>query len=150
MNYSKGIYSNKDWLKKRYVDKEMSLREIAKICKSDFKTIDYWVKKFNFKKHSVGGRKGNKSANWKGGKTQTYGYIAIKINGKYLVEHRIVAATVMKRGLRKGEVVHHIDRVRDNNNPNNLYVFKSQAEHKAYHQALRYGHAKSLKSNLIE
>ena len=150
MNYSKGIYSNKDWLEERYVNKEMSLREIANICRSDFKTIDYWVKKFNFKKHPVGDRLGDKSANWKGGKTKTYGYIAVKINGKYIAEHRIVAATVMKRGLRKGEVVHHIDRNRKNNKPNNLYVFKSQSEHKAYHQALKYGYAKSLKSNLIE
>ena len=46
-----------------------------------------------------------------------------KINGRYIAEHRIVAATIMKRGLRKGEVVHHIDIDNTNNNPSNLRVF---------------------------
>jgi len=150
MNYSKGIYSNKKWLEKRYVDKKMSLREIASICNVDFKTIDWWVKKFGFKKHPVGDRKGKMSANWKGGKSKSYGYTTVRINGRIFCEHRIIAATVLKRGLRKGEVVHHIDLNRKNNKPGNLYIFSSQKKHKAYHQALKYGYAKSLKSNLIE
>ena len=148
MNYSKGIYSNKDWLEEKYILKEMSLREISKICKTDFKTIDYWVKKFGFKKHLVGDRKGSKCNKWKGGTTKSYGYKVVTINGRYFPEHRIVAATVMKRGLRKGEVVHHIDINPLNNDPKNLYVFPSQKEHKAYHQALKYGYAKPIKSNL--
>ena len=56
----------------------------------------------------------------------------------------------MKRGLRKGEVVHHIDINPLNNNSKNLYVFPSQKEHKAYHQELKYGYAKPIKSNLFK
>lgn len=149
MNYSKGIYAKKEWLEEQYITKSLSLREIAKICNTNHKTIDYWIKKFGFVKHPVGDRPGNKSANWKTGIIKTYGYIAVKINGHYIPQHRIVAATILKRGLRKGEVVHHIDRDRKNNKPENLYVFKTQAEHKAYHQALKYGYAKEIKSNLI-
>ena len=149
MNYSKGIYSNIDWLTERYVTKQMSLREIADICKTDFKTIHYWVRKFNLPRQPVGDRPGIKCNKWKGGKTKSYGYNLVTINGRYFPEHRIIAATIMKRGLRKGEVIHHIDRNRKNNNPENLYVFPSQKAHMAYHQALKYGYAIPLKSNLI-
>ena len=74
MNYSKGIYSNKEWLSKRYVNKKMSLREIAVICKSDFKTIYYWVRKFDLPRQPVGDRSGDKCKKWKGGKSKSYGY----------------------------------------------------------------------------
>ncbi len=150
MNYSKGIYSDRGWLTRYYVKRKMSLREIAKICKVDFKTIHYWVRHFDLPRQPVGDRKGKKSGRWKGGRTKIHGYAARKINGRYIAEHRIIAATVMKRGLRKGEIVHHIDINPLNNKPNNLYIFPSQKEHKAYHQAFKYGYAKLLKSNLQE
>lgn len=48
-------------------------------------------------------------------------------------EHRIVAEQMLGRKLLKGEVVHHIDGNKLNNNPDNLMVFKSQKEHAAWH-----------------
>lgn len=48
--------------------------------------------------------------------------------------HRIVAEQILGRPLMKGEVVHHIDGDKRNNDPSNLMVFKSQAEHAKYHQ----------------
>jgi hypothetical protein len=148
MNYSKGIYSHKEWLKEQYTKKRKSLREIAEMCDVDFKTIHYWVRLHELPRQPVGDRPGNRCNKWKGGKTKSYGYVLRTINGRYFPEHRIVAATVLKRGLRKGEVIHHIDIHPLNNKPSNLYVFPSQKEHKAYHQALKYGYAKPLKSNL--
>jgi len=148
MNYSKGIYSNRSWLKEQYVSKKKSLREIARTCGVDVKTIHYWVCKLGLPRQPVGDRPGARSGRWKGGMTKSYGYVVRNINGRYFPEHRIVAATVLKRRLRKGEVVHHIDINPSNNNPKNLYVFPSQKEHKAYHQALKYGYAKCLMSNL--
>ncbi|WP_071131351.1 HNH endonuclease signature motif containing protein [Enterococcus timonensis] len=44
-------------------------------------------------------------------------------------EHRVVAEEMIGRPLRAGEVVHHIDHNRRNNNPENLMVFPSQADH---------------------
>lgn len=48
--------------------------------------------------------------------------------------HRIVAAEKLGRPLRKGEVVHHKDEVIRNNDPDNLEVFASQAEHARHHK----------------
>lgn len=148
MNYSKGVYAKRLWLEHEYVIKRKSLREIAEMCKVDFKTIHYWVRAYNLPRQPIGDRPGERCKKWKGGKTKIHGYAARKINGHYIAEHRIVAATVLKRGLRKGEVIHHIDINPLNNEPSNLYVFNSQKEHKAYHQALKYGKAKPLQSNL--
>ena len=48
-------------------------------------------------------------------------------------EHRLVAEEKLGRKLRMGEVVHHIDRNKRNNAPENLEVFKSQADHVKWH-----------------
>lgn len=49
-------------------------------------------------------------------------------------EHRSVAEQILKRPLRKGEVVHHINRDKKDNRPENLMVFESQAEHARWHK----------------
>ena len=48
--------------------------------------------------------------------------------------HRIVAEQKIGRPLRKGEVVHHIDGNKHNNEPENLMVFRSQADHARWHK----------------
>ena len=151
MRSSKGIYSSREWLHEHYVVQRLSLRTIAGLCQVDFKTIHYWVRQFDLPRHAIGSSdmRGSSHPRWNGGKTRSSSYIVRLIHGKvYIGEHRIVAATVLKRALRKGEVVHHINLIPSDNRPENLYVFSSQSEHKAYHQALKYGHAKPLKSNL--
>jgi len=149
---SEGIKS-KEWLFDEYIIKNGSLNKIAKLIGQDRKTIHRWLIKYNIPRHPIGDHnKGKYSVHWKGGKTKSNGYIFRVRNGKYYPEHRIVAATILKRGLKKDEVIHHIDKNRINNKPENLYVFPSQKEHKAYHQALKYGYANTpiLKSNLIK
>lgn len=63
-----------------------------------------------------------------------------KIYGRHA--HRVIAELMLGRPLKKGEVVHHIDENRDNNDPNNLMIFESQAAHAAWHAAIRGGDAK--------
>jgi hypothetical protein len=53
-----------------------------------------------------------------------------KLNGRH--EHRVIAEQKLGRRLRRGEVVHHIDGDRFNNDPANLEVM-TQAEHMREH-----------------
>lgn len=58
-----------------------------------------------------------KSDNWKG----------------WVYEHRVVAEEILGRPLREGEVVHHLDCDRTNNDPSNLIVLASKADHVKLH-----------------
>ena len=48
--------------------------------------------------------------------------------------HRVVAEQMLGRALLPGEVVHHVDGNKRNNDPKNLIVFPSQAEHARWHK----------------
>jgi len=72
------------------------------------------------------------------------GYILIKEpNHKYstpkkgwIKEHRAVTENFIKRCLKKGECVHHIDLDKTNNKIENLMVFKSHKKHSSFHNKL--------------
>lgn len=49
-------------------------------------------------------------------------------------QHMIAAEQMLGRKLKPEEVVHHNDRNRKNNSFDNLIVFKTIADHTAYHQ----------------
>lgn len=56
----------------------------------------------------------------------------VRIGLRY--EHRAVAAAALGRALYPGEVVHHEDQDRDNNNRGNLIVFPSEEVHLSHHK----------------
>jgi hypothetical protein len=78
---------------------------------------------------------------WKGGRVvASNGYVLIRVDVDhhladvrgYAYEHRLVAEIVLGRRLRRGEVVHHRDGDKANNNPENLEVL-TRAQHGAEH-----------------
>lgn len=52
--------------------------------------------------------------------------------------HRVAAEKKLGRALQQGEVVHHIDGDKRNNDPENLVIFRSQSEHAQHHASLNW------------
>lgn len=96
---------------------------------------------------------GSKAPGWKGGiQHHTSGYILIYSpkhpfcnKQKYVFEHRLIAEKHISRYLKRNEIVHHINEIKDDNRPKNLYIM-TITEHKHFHQ-LKI--KPILKSNLI-
>ena len=55
-------------------------------------------------------------------------------NRPFVREHVLVAEKKLGRKLKCGEVVHHIDANKKNNDESNLIVFASNADHSAFHK----------------
>jgi hypothetical protein len=74
---------------------------------------------------------------WRGGRTiDKHGYVLVKANDHphanrtgYVREHRLVMERVLGRYLDPKEVVDHIDGNTSNNDPANLRLFASNADH---------------------
>jgi HNH endonuclease len=56
-------------------------------------------------------------------------YPRVWVDGRSVAAHRLIAATVLKRDLNPGEVVHHINGDKTDNRPENLRVLPSQRHH---------------------
>ena len=55
----------------------------------------------------------------------------------WIQEHRAVVEDFIKRRLKKGECVHHIDENKQNNKIDNLMIFKSHSKHSKFHTKVR-------------
>ena len=64
--------------------------------------------------------------------------VYLKRDGRHV--HREVAVNVLGRPLEPGEVVHHEDRNKHNNDPHNLIVFISQEHHARHHKLGHVNH----------
>ncbi|KZE04146.1 hypothetical protein B4117_4316 [Bacillus mycoides] len=89
---------------------------------------------------------GNRSRFWKGGSCiTTCGYRLTRVDDHpnrdkddYVLEHRLVMETLLGRYLRSEEVVHHRDRDRLNNSPDNLFLFPCKKSHTCFHNYQNY------------
>ncbi|MCP6727468.1 MAG: HNH endonuclease [Patescibacteria group bacterium] len=55
----------------------------------------------------------------------------------WILEHRSVMEDFLKRKLKKGECVHHIDMNKKNNKIENLMLFKSHDDHMKFHTKIK-------------
>lgn len=80
-----------------------------------------------------------KRNSWKGGRiVHPRGYVYIRINGKYVPEHRIVMEEHLGRKLEPSEVPHHINGNKSDNSIKNLVVLKNNSENiKEHHKTVR-------------
>ncbi|MDA2921712.1 NUMOD3 domain-containing DNA-binding protein [Patescibacteria group bacterium AH-259-L07] len=96
---------------------------------------------------------GVENPRWRDGKYKNNGYRYFRmpehpfINIKgYIAEHRYMAECLLGRFLEKIEVIHHIDENKENNLPENLYLFSSESGHRRHHNLKN---KLQLTSNLI-
>lgn len=115
---------------------QMQQHKAAELLGVDRTTIGRWCKRFGIATQKTGPRPGELHPGWSGGMRIVKGYRYIycpnhpnTTKQKYVAEHRLVMESVLGRYLEKHEVVHHIDGNPLNNNPSNLVVFGSNADH---------------------
>ena len=136
---------------KRY-KKQFCSRE----CKHEWnKTVDgpWKGKKMPFIKRPNRDVSGSKNPRWKGGKRiDKDGYVLIwkpdhpkaDYHG-YVREHRLVMEESLGRILRLKEIVHHIDKNKQNNKLENLKLYESASKHQKEHYSS--GDAKHIKNS---
>lgn len=95
-----------------------------------------WCRLYQLTTQRTGPRSGERHPDWKGGRVQRKGYWYIYApdhprctKAGYVLEHRLVMEGALGRYLERHEVVHHRDGNRENNVPENLEVFESNADH---------------------
>lgn len=88
------------------------------------------------------GLTGDQTNNWQGGKSYIshLGYLVNRFtrDGVRWYEHRWVAYNAIGRDFRESEEVHHVDRIRTNNDPSNLIVLMA-GDHTRLHRAISRG-----------
>lgn len=145
-NTKNGMSDNefKQFLIKEYETK--GIKTIAKELNVTPAAIRKYFKKYNieFINRRIEFITGENNPNWRGGKHIHNGYIEIyapthpyKNKRNCVYEHQLVMEKHIGRYLEKGEVVHHIDFDKTNNDISNLKLM-TNSEHVKYHSKLRW------------
>lgn len=84
---------------------------------------------------------GKNNPNWKSGIRRGNGYIQVYIENHpyrnsegYVYQHRLVVEDIICRYLITKEEVHHINKDKEDNRPENLIAFSSKSAHRTFEQ----------------
>ena len=122
---------------KRLVEVEKwTQRAIAERLGCSVSAIERRCAALRLRTQRTGPRSGELHPDWKGGRVLVgrYWYIyspehPYRTKRNYYLEHRLVMERKLRRYLLPHEVVHHKDGNPENNSPENLEVFQTNAEH---------------------
>ena len=112
--------------KAKYCSKKCCTLQVEKVCNfcdKKFKVHKYREKTAKYCSKSCAGkdRPMEQNTNWKGGRSlMKNGYIRIRVNGIYVYEHRHIMEKILGRKLKRKESVHHINKKRIDNRPENF------------------------------
>ena len=126
-------YQDKNWLYKKYYKEKLRVSEIAKECGVNITTISRWAAKFKIReiRPYKGSHKEPKAPYWKGGRYQdnTSGRVWIYnpdhpscTKKGYILEYRLVMEKFIGRYLRPNEIIHHKNKIVDDNRLENLEI----------------------------
>jgi len=146
-------FIDKAFLIKEYIESGKSKSQLARELNCGYDTIKDRLIKYNIptkalsealrgRKIGLRGRRniaiakiGDKNANWKGGKyIDKDGYVIIRIypngknhKGEIVDEHRFVMERYLGRKLKRNELVHHKNGIKDDNRLCNLQIVLNNA-----------------------
>ena len=127
------------WLYKN----NLKTKPLCKNCqknKLNFRNFNLGYRKFCSKKCYYKSISGKNGSNWNGGFFYRKGYKFILCPNHpfknaigYVRQSRLIAEKCLSRYLTKLEIIHHINGIRDDNRPENLYLFATTGKHTKYH-----------------
>lgn len=153
------ILITKQDLDRLYWKEMKSFSEIAKEYNASIGWVEKWMKKFNLNRRPAVSPSGIKNGRYKGGYRSREGYIHLLLPDHHLVkgtgrryvpEHVIVMEQKLGRPLKREEVVHHKNGIKNDNSPSNLELTANNSDHiyiesklKQFAKQLLYGDIKT-------
>lgn len=114
----------------------MTQDEAASYFQCNRTSIQRMCRRLGLLTQRTGPRSGDQHPDWKGGRRKVGGYWYIyspqhpnRTKQNTVAEHRLVMEEKLGRHLLRSEVVHHINGDPEDNRPENLHVFSTNAEH---------------------
>ena len=109
---------------------------VAELLGCSRSCVERTCRRYGITTQRTGPRSGPLHPDWKGGRKRVGRYWYVWTNqhprrtkANYVAEHRLIAEEMLGRYLERNEVVHHINGDPQDNRPQNLAVFQTNAAH---------------------